>query len=35
VLAFCLVIVGAAFMPAPVRVMADQRGQAVAVSVEV
>ncbi|MGZ6660639.1 MAG: hypothetical protein ACXVHL_25060 [Solirubrobacteraceae bacterium] len=33
-LAFCLVIAGAAFMPAPVRVMADQRGQAVAVNAE-
>ncbi|HET7049996.1 MAG TPA: hypothetical protein VFI54_17160 [Solirubrobacteraceae bacterium] len=31
-LAFCLVIAGAALMPAPVRVMSDQRGQAVAVS---
>jgi drug/metabolite transporter (DMT)-like permease len=33
-LAFCLVIAGAAFMPAPVRVMSDQRGQRVAVSAE-
>jgi drug/metabolite transporter (DMT)-like permease len=34
VLAFCLVIAGAALMPAPVRVMADQRGQAVAVGAD-
>jgi hypothetical protein len=34
VLAFCLVIVGAAFMPAPVRVIADQRGGPVPVSAE-
>jgi hypothetical protein len=34
VLAFCLVIAGAAFMPAPVRVMADQRGQALAVGAD-
>lgn len=30
VVAFCLVIAGAAFMPAPVRAIADQRAQAVA-----
>jgi drug/metabolite transporter (DMT)-like permease len=34
VLAFCLVIAGAAFMPAPVRVMADQRGQALVVGAD-
>jgi hypothetical protein len=30
VVAFCLVIAGAAFMPAPVRAIADQRAQGVA-----
>ena len=30
VLAFCLVIAGAAFMPAPIRAIADQRAQAIA-----
>jgi drug/metabolite transporter (DMT)-like permease len=34
VLAFCLVITGAAFMPAPVRVIADQSGRAVAAGAE-
>jgi hypothetical protein len=34
VLAFCLVIAGAAFMPAPVRVMADQGGHALAVGAD-
>jgi drug/metabolite transporter (DMT)-like permease len=30
VLAFCLIIAGAAFMPAPVRAIADQHAQALA-----
>jgi drug/metabolite transporter (DMT)-like permease len=34
VIAFCLVIAGAAFMPAPMRAIADQRGRAVAASAE-